>query len=312
MTFIEALLIIFGLTLFEIVNSIDNAIINAHVLRTMSQKWRKMFLYVGIITSVFLVRLILPLLIVWLVIPHISLIELLKVFTGGSTIAAEAIEQQKPIILIFGGMFMVLLYFHWLFMERKHPLFIHERLLKEHHDVWFFAFAAILLVVLLYFARGNPTMMLATSIGSAAFFIIYGFKETAERKEEKLMRKKMSNVSKFMYLEVLDATFSFDGVVGAFAFTTNLLYIVIGLGIGAIVLRELTILGIDKIAKYRWLKNGAMTAIGFLGIFMILESFHIELPIYLPTLVTSIIVGYAFYKSHKHLTGSTLYSYFRK
>ena len=126
------------------------------------------------------------------------------------------------------------------------------------------------------------------------------------------MKKRMSDVSKFMYLEVLDATFSFDGVVGAFAFTTNLLYIIIGLGIGAIVLRQLTILGINRIAKYRWLKNGAMTAIGFLGAFMLLESFHIELPIYLPTLVTFAVVGYAFYKSHKHLTDATLYGYLKK
>ena len=312
MVFLEALIVIFGLILFEIINSVDNAIINAHVLRTMSEKWRKMFLYVGIITSVFLVRLLLPLMIVWLVIPHISLSEIIKTFTGESTVAAEAIEQQKSLILSFGGMFMILLYFHWLFMERKHPLFIHERLLKEHHDVWFFAFAAIILVVLMFSSRDNPNMMLTTAIGSATFFIVYGFKETAERKETKLVKKKLSNVSKFMYLEVLDATFSFDGVVGAFAFTTNLLYIIIGLGIGAIVLRQLTILGINRIAKYRWLKNGAMTAIGFLGAFMILESFHIELPIYLPTLVTSAIVGYAFYKSHKHLTDTALYRYLKK
>ena len=312
MVFLEALIVIFGLILFEVVNSVDNAIINAHVLKTMSHKWRKRFLVFGIITSVFLVRVILPLLIVWIVIPHISFADLIQVFTGSSTLAAEAIEQQKSIILVFGGMFLLLLYFHWLFMERKHPFFIPEKLLKEHHDVWFFAFAALILVALLYFARNNPVMMIATALGSAAFFIIYGFKETAERAETKLMKSPRSDVSKFLYLEVLDATFSFDGVVGAFAFTTNLLYIVIGLGIGAIVLRQLTILGINRIAKYKWLKNGAMTAIGFLGFFMILESFGIELPIYLPTLVTSAIVGYAFYKSHKNLKSAALYSYLKK
>ena len=197
-------------------------------------------------------------------------------------------------------------------MERKQPLFAHEKLLKKHHDVWFFAFAAIILVILLYFARLNSTMMLAAAIGSATFFIIYGFKETAEKKEAKLVRNKLSNVSKFLYLEVLDATFSFDGVVGAFAFTTNLLYIVIGLGIGALVLRQLTVMGINKIAKYIWLKNGAMTSMGLLGIFMILESFNVELPVYLPTLATLAIVGYAFYKSHKSLGAFTLYRYTRK
>lgn len=307
---LEALIVIFGLILFEVVNSVDNAIINAHVLRTMSEKWRKRFLFVGVITSVFLVRLIVPVIIVWLVIPHVSFSEIIKVFTGNSSIAAEAIEQQKSLILVFGGVFLVLLYFHWLFMEKKHPLFFHEKLLKEHHDVWFFAFASIVLVLLLYFARASPNMMLFAAIGSAVFFIVYGFKETAERKEASLVRRHLSDASKFLYLEVLDATFSFDGVVGAFAFTTNLLFIIIGLGIGALVVRQLTIMGINRIAKYIWLKNGAMTAIGFLGVFMILESFGMKLPVYLPTLITSVVVLYAFYKSHKHL-GHSLEKYLK-
>ena len=311
MPVIEVLIIILGLILFEVVNSVDNAIINAHVLRTMSEKWRKRFLYFGIVTSVLLVRLALPLVIIWLVVPNISIAEIIKVFNGNSSVAVDAIEQQKPLILSFGGIFLILLYFHWLFMERKQPLFFHERILKEHHDVWFFAFAAIILVVMLYFSRNNPNMMLTAAIGSAAFFIIYGFKETAERHEAKLMRKGLSDVSKFLYLEVLDATFSFDSVVGAFAFTTNLLYIMIGLGIGALVLRQLTLLGVNRISKYRWLKNGAMTAIGFLGLFMILESFKIELPIYLPTVITFGIIGYAFYKSYKHLRTSTPDRYFK-
>lgn len=298
---LEILLIVLGLVLFEVVNSVDNAIINAHILKTMGEKWRKRFLLIGIVTSVFLVRLVVPLIMVWIVVPHISFAELMSAFAGGSTIAAEAIEQQKSLILVFGGMFLSLLYFHWLFMEKKNPLFVHEKFLKEHHAVWFFAFAAIILVILLYFARSNPNMMLAAAIGSATFFILYGFKETAEREEEKMMKSNLSDVSKFMYLEVLDATFSFDGVVGAFAFTTNLLYIFLGLGIGALVLRQLTIIGIDRITKYKWLKNGAMTAIGFLGIFMVLESFGAELPVYVPTLITSAAIGYAFYKSHKHL-----------
>ena len=247
----EILIVISGLILFEVVNSVDNAIINAHVLRTMGEKWRKRFLFVGIITSVFLVRLLVPVIIVWLVVPNISLADIADLFTGGSSVAAQAIHQQKGLILVFGGVFLLLLYFHWLFMEKKHPLFYHEKLLKEHHDVWFFAFASITLVLLLYLARADSTMMLFAAIGSATFFIVYGFKETAERKEETLVRAHLSDASKFVYLEVLDATFSFDGVVGAFAFTTNLLYIVIGLGIGALVLRQLTLMGINRISKYR-------------------------------------------------------------
>ena len=88
----------------------------------------------------------------------------------------------------------------------------------------------------------------------------------------------MSDLSKFLYLEVLDTTFSFDGVIGAFAFTINLFLILIGIGVGALVVRELTIKGIDTIAKYKYLKNGALTSIGFLGLFMIIEGFNVELP----------------------------------
>lgn len=298
---LEAFIVVLGLSLFEIVNSVDNAIVNAHILKTMDRKWRQRFLFIGILTSVFLMRLILPVIIVWIVAPHVSIGEFFKIFLGDSSIAADAIEQHKSLITVFGGMFLVLLYFHWLFMEGKDKLFIHEGLLKDHHSVWFFAVASVILVTVLYFARSDANMMLFAAIGSATFFIVYGFKETAEREEAKLMKGGMSNFSKFLYLEVLDATFSFDGVVGAFAFTTNLLLIVIGLGIGALVLRQFTIMGINKISRYKWLKNGAMTAIGILGSFMILKSFGIELPASLPTLITVSIVGYSFYKSHMHL-----------
>lgn len=194
------------------------------------------------------------------------------------------------------------LYFHWLFLEKKETLYI-ERFLKEKHGVWFFAFAAISLVLIMYLARSNPMMMLAAAIGSATFFILYGLKETAEANERNMIAgtSGMSDFSKFVYLEVLDTTFSFDGVIGAFAFTINLILILIGIGIGAIVVRELTVKGIDKIAKYRYLKNGALTSIGFLGLFMLVESFNIELPSYLPIVITFLLIGVAFYKSRKLL-----------
>jgi hypothetical protein len=285
---------------FEVVNSVDNAVVNATVLKTMSALWRKRFLLVGIITSVFLVRFLLPLLIVWISVPTMSVSDIFLAFSGQSDIAAKAIELQKPIILMFGGVFLLYLYFHWLFLEKKEPLFI-ERYLKEKHGVWFFAFAAISLVVIMYLARANPMVMLAAAIGSATFFILYGLKETAESSERNMMAGSsgLSDLSKFVYLEVLDTTFSFDGVVGAFAFTINLLLILIGLGIGAIVVRELTIKGIDTIGKYKYLKNGALTSIGFLGLFMLVESFGIGLPSYIPTIVTFIVIGIAFYKSRQ-------------
>ncbi len=306
MSFVEPILIVVGLIVFEVVNSVDNAIVNASVLKTMSMLWRKRFLFIGILTSVFLVRFILPLIIVWISVPTISGSDLFLAFLGQSDVAANAIEMQKPLILMFGGVFLLYLYFHWLFLEKKEPLFI-ERFLKEKHGVWFFAFAAIILVVVMYLARANSMVMLAAAIGSATFFILYGLKQTAEENERNLVAgtSGMSDLSKFVYLEVLDMTFSFDGVIGAFAFTINLFLILIGIGIGAIVVRELTIKGIDTIAKYKYLKNGALTSIGFLGLFMIIEAFHVELPSVVPILVTFGLVGFAFWWSRRAITKST-------
>jgi uncharacterized protein len=299
---VESILIVAGLIVFEVVNSVDNAIVNASVLKTMSMLWRKRFLLIGIFTSVFLVRFILPLIIVWISVPNISGQDLFLAFTGQSQVAADAIEAQKPLILMFGGVFLLYLYFHWLFLEKKEPLFI-ERFIKEKHGVWFFAFAAIILVIVMYLARSNSMVMLAAAIGSATFFILYGLKQTAEEGERNLVQGagSMSDASKFLYLEVLDMTFSFDGVIGAFAFTMNLILILIGIGIGAIVVRELTIRGIDTIAKYKYLKNGALTSIGFLGLFMILEAFNVELPTVLPIIITFMLVGVAFWLSKRAL-----------
>jgi uncharacterized protein len=301
---IEAIFIVLGLIVFEVVNSIDNAIVNAHVLKTMGELWRKRFLLVGIVTSVFLVRFLLPLFIVWISVPNISLNILFGSFFGGNDVAANAISAQKPVILMFGGVFLLYLYLHWLFLENKEPLYI-ERFLKAKHGVWFFGFAAVILVVVMYLAKANPMMMLAAAIGSATFFLLYGLKETSESNEKTVETAHMSDFSKFVYLEVLDAAFSFDGVVGSFAFTINLLLIFIGIGIGAVVVRQLTIKGIDQVAKYRYLKNGALTSIGFLGLFMIIEAFGQELPSYVPIVVTLLLVGVAFWTSRQLLTKQT-------
>ena len=305
MSLVESIAIVIGLIVFEVVNSVDNAIVNASVLKTMSRLWRRRFLLIGIVTSVFLVRFLLPLLIVWISVPTISGPDLFLAFIGRSDVAANAIELQKPLILMFGAVFLLFLYFHWLFLEKKEPLYI-ERFIKEKHGVWFFAFAALFLVVVMYLARSNPMVMLAAAIGSATFFIVYGLRQTAEASERSLVEGSsgLSDLSKFVYLEVLDTTFSFDGVIGAFAFTINLLLILIGIGIGALVVRELTVKGIDTIAKYKYLKNGALTSIGLLGLFMLIESFKVELPSYVPIIVTLIVIGSAFYMSRRALKSS--------
>lgn len=297
---LAAIITIVGLLVLEIIQSVDNAIVNAHMLKTMGERARKWFLVWGIFTAVFVVRGVLPFLIVWLTAPGLSLWQAVRATLGSDPVASHAMEQSAYILLIGGGMFLLLLYFHWLFLEAKDPYFFIDRLVKKRHGVWFFAIAAVLLVSLLWVTRDRPLAMLAAATGNAVFFILYGFRQTAEQQEHQV-EKAGSDLSKLLFLEVLDLSFSIDGIFGAFAFTTNVGLILIGNGIGALVVRELTIKGIDKVSQYRWLKNGAMTSIGFLGAFMVAESLGAHLPEWLPTAATLAIVGAAFWSSHRHL-----------
>jgi hypothetical protein len=112
-----------------------------------------------------------------------------------------------------------------------------------------------------------------------------------------MMQSDLSDWSKILYLEVIDATFSIDGVIGAFAFTLSVPLILIGNGIGAIVVRQITVGNIDRIKRYRYLKNGAMYSVLFLGMIMVAESFGLHVPLWLSPLITIGAVGFFFGKS---------------
>ena len=170
--------------------------------------------------------------------------------------------------------------------------------------VWFYALVSIILAVVVWFSlQSSPLMAFGAVIGSTAFFITHGFKENAQKSEEQLLDKNSgkSDLSKIFYLEVIDATFSIDGVIGAFAFTLSVPLILLGNGIGAFVVRELTIHNIDRIKRYVYLKNGAMYSILVLGIIMLLDSFGVHIPQWFAPVSTVVIVGYFFLKSRKAL-----------
>lgn len=304
---LAAIITIVGLIVLETVQSVDNAIVNAHMLKTMSEKARRWFLVWGILTAVFVVRGVLPLLIVWLTTPGISMWGAVLSTVGSDPAAALAMEKSAYILLMGGGMFLLLMYFHWLFLEKKEPYFIPDKLIKPHYGVWFFAVAALLLVWVLVEEQTRPLAMIAAAVGNAVFFILYGFRENAEKAEHAIEHSHGGDLSKLLFLEVLDLSFSIDGILSAFAFTTNVLLILIGNGIGALIVRDLTIRGVDKVGRYRWLKNGAMTSIGFLGAFMIAEAMGVHLPQWLPTVSTLGIVGVAFYASHRDLKKNGLH-----
>lgn len=299
---LSSLIIILGLALFETVSSIDNAIINADVLRTMGTRARRWFLTWGIAIAVFGVRGLLPLLIVWLVTPFGLWDSITATFSSDPAVLV-AFERSAPILLMGGGVFLILLFLHWLFLEEKRYGLIGEAFFHKN-GVWFYASASIFLTVLVWFAIvKDPMLAMSAVVGSTAFFITHGFKQQAEVAEARLLKGGgSSDLAKVLYLEAIDATFSIDGVLGAFAFTLAVPLILLGNGLGALVVRQLTIKNIEHVRKYVFLKNGAMYSILFLGSIMITEGFGVHVPALLSPIITFAIVAYFFLRSRKELT----------
>ena len=303
MDILSIVLIIAGLILFETVSSIDNAVINAQVLSTMSERARRWFLIWGLLIAVFLLRGLLPFAIVWVTNPSLGPLEVVTASFSSDQKIQEAVELSAPILLIGGGTFLIFLFFHWLFLEPKKFGLKGEKFIQSQ-GVWFYAIVSIILAAIIWFALAiNPLMAFGAVIGSTAFFITHGFKENAEQAEKSLLTgsKTRSDLSKILYLEVIDATFSIDGVVGAFAFTLSVPLILLGNGIGAFVVREFTIHNIERVQRYVYLKNGAMYSIFFLGMIMILNSFGFHIPEWFTPVVTAIVIGYFFIKSRSEL-----------
>ncbi len=292
------ILSILGLCLFEVVSSVDNAVVNADVLATMSVKWRKWFLVWGIFFGVFMVRGLLPWFIVWMANPAIGPWGALTASFSNDPRAHQALEESSPPLLLGGGVFLIFLFFHWLFLEPK-EFGLHVERFLSRQGVWFFAIVSVILSAIIWEAlKVDPMMAFAASVGSSVFFITHGFKEHAARVELELKSQHhLSDISKLMYLEVLDATFSIDGVIGAFAFTMSVPIIILGNGLGAIVVRQLTIKGVDKIKNYPYLKNGAMYSIFFLGMIMVLDSFGVHVPYYAAPVITFVVIGVFWAKS---------------
>ena len=283
--------IIIGLCLFEIISSVDNAVVNAHVLKTMPEKYRKIFLFWGLLFAVFVVRGLLPFFIVWIANPNLGVWQVVTATFSNSPAIKEYIESSKPLLLLGGGIYLFLVFLSWLFLEEKKYAFLVEGFIHRQ-GAWFYALASILTTAIVYFSlKQNPILALAATIGVSAFFITDGFKKNAETQEKKLMSPAMGAWSKILYLEILDASFSIDGVIGAFAFTVSVPLIILGNGLGAFVVREFTIRGIDLISKFAYLKNGAMYAIGILGTIMILESFGHDFPFWLAPLNMFVLLG---------------------
>jgi hypothetical protein len=291
MNILQIIIVIFGLALFEIISSVDNAIINAHVLKTLPAKYRKFFVTFGLFFAVVLVRGVLPFLIIWLANPAFSFFQVVGFVFHPTPEISAYVEKSQPLLLLAGGVYLFLVFLGWLFMEEKKYAFLVEKFVHKQ-SIWFYAVASLFFVIVIWFSvKINPILALSAAIGSMAFFITDGFKKNAETKGKELLSEHVGALSKILYLEILDATFSIDGVVGAFAFTIFIPLIFLGNGLGAYIVRELTVRGTTVISKFVYLKNGAMYSVGVLGGMMVLEAFGHGFPFWAAPVNTLVLLA---------------------
>ena len=313
----SALVLAAILGVLEVSLSFDNAVVNATVLRTMSAFWRKMFLTVGVVIAVFGMRLVFPILIVSAT-ASLAPVEVVRLALQAGDPTQEGtygflLRAAHPAIAAFGGAFLLLLFLDFIFEERditwlswlERPLAkigkldqlsVAVTLLLITAAAYLFAPSGKISTVLVSGILGTVTYILVNGLGS--FFEsheeerekedlpgIHGDSETVaaavERPDARAVVLKVGKAAfaSFLYLEVLDASFSFDGVVGAFAITSDPIIIALGLGIGAMFIRSLTVYLVNKgtLDDYVYLEHGALWAIGALAI-ILLVTIRYEVP----------------------------------
>ncbi len=293
---LSALFLATVLSVLEVSLSFDNAVVNALVLKKMTPLWQHRFLTWGIAIAVFGMRLVFPLALVG-VTAHVNPIDAL-------ILAAKHPEEYKKIMLdahvsiaAYGGAFLMMVALKYFFDEGKeiHWVSVIEKPIAKLGRVE--AVSIGLTIVAIYlcstYQKEHETMTFLVSglWGLITYIIVDGIGAFLQAPDETAgIDLNKASMGMFLYLEVLDASFSFDGVVGAFAITNNLFIIMIGLGIGAMFVRSLTIMLVDKgtLAEYRYLEHGAFYAIGILAVIMFANTiFHI------PEVITGLL-GAAF------------------
>lgn len=275
------------LVILEVTFSFDNAVINSKVLAKLSLLWQRIFLTVGIFIAVFVVRFLLPIIIVMAASGQ-SFMNVVDMALHDATAYGETLHKAAPMIDAFGGTFLIMIGISY-FMDRKKDIHwlgnIEKKLASagrfENLKVLVMLSAAIIMYVTVDDAY-RTTVLAASILGVMLHMGLELLGHLFESKQASGMKEQvgMAAFISFLYLEVLDASFSFDGVIGAFAITNDVLLIIAGLGAGAIWVRSLTVylLRTGTLTKYRYLEHGAHWAILALGIVMFIKLYHIEPP----------------------------------
>ena len=293
------------LAVLEVSLSFDNAVVNASVLKDMDPVWRQRFLTWGMLFAVFGMRLFFPLLIVAIA-ASLGPIEAFKLAMNEPERYQTIIEGANAGIMGFGGAFLLLVGLKFFFdADKEHDwIGVIERPLRRFADLE--AFEIILTLMVLYGisqAMSDPvaaqTYLAAGVFGIATFFAVewLGHALESPAAADGVQR---SGLGGFLYLNVLDSSFSFDGVIGAFALSNNLFVIAIGLAIGAMFVRSMTIHLVDKgtLAQFRYLEHGAFWAIIVLAAIM-LTSVVYHIPETITGLIGAVLIGLSLWSSLK-------------
>ncbi|MEK6774472.1 MAG: DUF475 domain-containing protein [Bdellovibrionota bacterium] len=294
---LNALFITAVLIVLEVSLSFDNAVVNATVLKKMTPLWRHRFLTWGMLIAVFGMRLVFPLAIVAIVAQISPWAALVMAATDPQEYAKTMMNAHLE-IAAFGGSFLMLVGLKYFYDEKKesHWISFIEKPLAELGKIQAIeiGLTITLLIILTRFLPNEEQIrfILAGLLGVIVFVAVDGIGSWLEFSGKEKNDIHRASLGMFLYLEVLDSSFSFDGVIGAFAITKNLFIIMIGLSIGAYFVRSLTILFVEKntLGHFAYLEHGAFYAIIALASMMLLGPF-MHIPEWITGLCGAVIIG---------------------
>ena len=301
--------IVLVLSILEVSLSFDNAVVNATVLRDMDPVWQQRFLTIGILIAVFGMRIVFPIAIVSLA-AGVGPAEAVSLSLNDPQRYEQIVSDAHVSIAGFGGAFLAMVGLTFFFEEDKdvHWIAALEKTINKFSNVPAVEIGLVLALVYGVSTMLTPedsiTFLTAAILGLITFIAVHAIAAIIEEREA---RKKAageivkSGLGGFLYLEVLDASFSFDGVIGAFALSNNMIIIALGLSVGAMFVRSMTIhlVRTGTLAQYRYLEHGAFWAIIVLGIIMLLSArWHI--PETITGLLGAVLIGLSFWWSVRH------------
>ena len=310
---LSALGIALILGIMEVSLSFDNAVVNASVLKNWNAFWKKLFLGVGIIIAVFGMRLVFPLVIV-AVAADLGMGEVWQLALSDPKAFSMHLTKHHAEVAAFGGMFLLLVFLNVLFDHEKETHWLGR--FEEKISAWgkvsslavMIALGSLLACLGLVEEAQKMVVLMAGLWGNLIYVAVDALSTMLESDDKAVgdMVKK-GGIGGFLYLEVLDASFSFDGVIGAFAITSDVVIIMLGLAIGAMFVRSMTVYLVEKgtLDKFVYLEHGAHYAIGILALIM-LASMKFHIPEVFTGLVGVAFIFASLWSSVRHRRQQTL------